>query len=347
MSDQNHKNTPDRVIVIGASAGGFNALIEMLPAFQKMNVAIFVVMHMSPRSSISFMLQHIQLNTVYECRIAANEELIKSGTIFFAPPDNHLIISKGKIIYGKGAYENGFRPSIDTLFRSAAVEYAEKVIGIILSGLLDDGVTGMLMIHRCGGVCIVQDPAEAEYGDMPLNVIAKMQPDHTAPAAAIGNLIMQELKINREKVEPPQEIRIEAQLAEKVNTGINETSLLGDNSNITCPDCGGTLFKIEDGSMTRYRCFTGHAFTEETLIMKQKEQMERTLWVALRIMEERKKMLDKVSGRFSRNSINFLSNTQQMKARDLEFHIQQLKEILFDMQKPDMLTPNIPAPKTE
>jgi two-component system, chemotaxis family, protein-glutamate methylesterase/glutaminase len=336
MAGKKNIRHPERIVVIGASAGGFSALMEMLAPFPKMNVAIFVVLHMSPRSGISFLLQQLQVNTFYECRIAANDEEIKSGTIFFATPDNHLIISDGKTKHGKGAFENGFRPSIDVLFRSAAVNYAERTIGIILSGMLDDGVTGMLMIRRCGGVCIIQDPSEAEYGDMPLNVMEKMEPDYTAPVATIGNLVMEELKKQPEPVQPPADLLIEASIAENVSTDIDTTSSIGEASNVTCPDCGGTVYDINDGGILRYRCFTGHSFTEKTLVRKQQKSLESTLWVALRIMEERKKMLEKISSRFSYKHLADMTTSHQTKVKDLEFHIQQLKTILFEMQGKDV-----------
>ena len=178
---------PFSVVVIGASAGGFNAILDVadhLPI--ETNAAVFVVQHLSTHSNIAYLVQHLQQHTEFLCKIAIDHEEIKSGVLYFAPPGVHLILSGKKIIYGTGPEENKFKPSIDVLFRSAAVQYRERVIGIILSGLLEDGVAGMAAIKSCGGKCIVQDPAEAEYGELPVAVIDKVKPHYTLSTAAMG-----------------------------------------------------------------------------------------------------------------------------------------------------------------
>jgi two-component system chemotaxis response regulator CheB len=316
-----HKDFP--VIVLGASAGGFKALLDFMERLpQEINAAVFVVLHVSTRANISFLVQHLQHHTPYKCELASNKETIKEGRVYFAVPGMHLVVGKGKIIFGTGPEENRFKPSIDILFRTAAVEYRERVTGIILSGMLDDGVAGMSAIRRCGGLCIVQEPTEAEYPDMPLAVIEKMKPDHVLSAADIGRVILLETRKKRKPVKVPADLIEEVEIAEKVLSGIDETRKIGKPSLFTCPDCGGVLFHVDDPVLKRYRCFTGHAYSESSLLSKQSESIQATLWVALRQLEERKKILSKLPK----------LNLGSKKINELDIHIERLKKLLADVQ---------------
>jgi two-component system chemotaxis response regulator CheB len=283
------------------------------------------VQHLSARSNIAYLVHHLQRHTKFNCRIASENETIKPGTVYFALPGVHLILSGKKIIYGTGPDENRFKPSIDVLFRSAAIQYRERTIGVILSGLLDDGVAGMAAIKSCGGKCIVQEPVEAEYGQLPVAVIEQVKPHYTLPVSAIGHMILTIAKKRKKKVvRIPRELIEEAEIAEKVLSDIDETRELGTQSLFTCPDCGGSLFHINDHKLNRYRCFTGHAYSESGLLAKQTESIQQTLWVALRLFEERKKLLSRVfypDGLFER------------KSDDIETHIKKLKSLLADLNK--------------
>ena len=151
-------NGPSFVIVIGASAGGLNAIAELVSQFPTdLNAAVFVVLHLSKAALGDILVNRIQKNTSLDCKIAEHNEEIKSGQIYIAPPDEHLLAKEDRIVIGRGPAENRFRPSIDVLFRSAAASHGEKVIGIILTGFLNDGTAGMMAIKQSGGHCIVQD----------------------------------------------------------------------------------------------------------------------------------------------------------------------------------------------
>lgn len=323
---QNNKSSFP-IVVIGASAGGFNAILEVadhLPVTT--NAAVFIIQHLSAKSNIAYLVEHLQQHTAFKCKLSVDGEIIKPRTMYFGVPGVHLIVSGKKIIFGTGPDENRFKPSIDVLFRSAAVHFRERVIGIILSGLLDDGVAGMAAIKSCGGKCIVQDPADAEYGDLPIAVIDKVRPHYTMPAASMGALVLEATKVKRKKVKNiPKELVEETQIAEKVLSDIDETRQLGSESLFTCPDCGGVIFHINDHKLSRYRCFTGHAFSESALLEKQTESIQSTLWVALRLFEERKKLLSLVPG--------YNREIYRKRGEDIERHITKLKELLADLQK--------------
>lgn len=180
-------SNPKFVIVVGTSAGGINALSEFVGQLKTgMDAAVFIVMHLSRTSISDFLFHKLQPLTKLQCEIAAENASIKKDHIYIASPNLHLLVKKGKIILGRGPEENRWRPSIDVLFRSAAAAYSTRTIGVVLTGLLDDGTTGMLAIKRSGGTCIVQDPNEAEYPDMPLSVLNNMEVDYSIGLANMG-----------------------------------------------------------------------------------------------------------------------------------------------------------------
>ena len=172
---------------------------------------------------------------------------------------------------GHGPPENRHRPSIDVLFRSAAATWDSAVTGIILTGMLTDGVAGMNAIRRSGGTCIVQDPIEAEYEDMPQAVLKVLQPDYCISIKKMGSALDTIMK-NSEPFKTrdiPDDVKAEASLAERAITRINDMDELGSQSIYTCPDCGGALWEIDNDGVTRFRCFTGHAYNEKDLLQKQ------------------------------------------------------------------------------
>jgi len=236
-----------------------------------------------------------------------------------------MLIAKGKILVTKGARENRSRPAIDPLFRSAAVAYGNRVIGIILTGYLDDGTSGMMAIKRCGGVCIAQDPADATTPDMPKSVIANVGVDYCFPVAQMGALLSDLL--NRELPEnkkPPVDIVIEAKIAQRVLSDLPAVEALGDQVPYNCPDCGGVLWQISEGKILRYRCHTGHAFTSSVLLAQQTAKIEETLWVALRMFEERQNLLVTMSKNEDKKSPSSIS----LRAKDSQIHIERIRAML-------------------
>lgn len=293
-------NNPKFVIVVGTSAGGLNALAELVGQLKKgMDAAVFIVMHLSRTSISNFLLHHLQPHTQYTCRVATDGLSINRGEIYIAPPNCHLLIKKNTIVLGRGPEENRWKPSIDVLFRSAAVSYNTRAIGIILTGMLDDGTAGMVAIKRSGGICIIQDPNEAEYPDMPLSVLNSIEADYCIRLADMGKIISDITNTIPEERPVPNDVLIESEIAERVVIDYNNIKKIGEQSIYACPDCGGGLWKItnDNGNQendSRYRCHIGHAYTEKDLIIKQAEVFESTLWVALRIMEERRNLLAKM-----------------------------------------------------
>jgi two-component system, chemotaxis family, protein-glutamate methylesterase/glutaminase len=328
---------PKHIIVIGASAGGLTALSELVSQFkQDWDAAYFIVLHLSRKGISDFLVHRLKQHTQLPCCLAVDGIPIQKGTIYIGAPNFHLLVKNGEVKQGHGPEENRYRPSIDVLFRSAAASYGSRVTGIVLTGFLDDGTSGMWAIKRCGGTTIVQDPNEAEYPDMPLSVLNRMQVDYCLQLSEIGS-VLAELVNNKqvEEVAIPADVLAEAKIAEKVVTGIDTILRLGPPSAYTCPDCGGMLVQVEDGKAKRYRCHTGHCYSERDLEVKQSDNVESTLWVALRMMEERKNLLDKMQAQAKDRGFMHYVNSNREKAEVLQQHIEQLKEMLFDTQTND------------
>ena len=329
------KKEVQNIITIGASAGGFSAvssLLSTLPA--DLDAAVFVVIHLSKTSNENMVLNLLNKKSVLEVRIPENGASIEKGIVYLAPVNEHMIIEKGIITISGGAKENHWRPAIDVLFRTAAAAYDSCVTGIILTGLLDDGTSGMVAIKAAGGVCIVQEPEEAEFPDMPNNVINNIKVDYRVPLLDIG-YILNDI-YSRGDCDPsaiPENIKQESEITIRMASSYEATSKLGKPTVYTCPDCGGVLTEIEEAGMLRYRCFTGHVFTENVLLKEFSEKTEESLWVAIRMMEERRNFMLSMADR--------LGETQEVKeerinrASLLKDNIDNLKHILQALNKTD------------
>lgn len=332
-------SSPKFVIVVGASAGGITALSEFVSQLQPdMDAAVFIVMHLSRTSISDLLLLRLKPVTLLICEVASEGTSIQKGCIYIASPNLHLLVKKDTIVLGCGPEENRWRPSIDVLFRSAAAAYSTRAIGVVLTGMLDDGTTGMLAIKRSGGTCIVQDPNEAEYPDMPLSVLNNMEVNYCISLADMGEVIYNITQTTPEDIPAPDDVIIESQIAERVLVDYESVRQLGEKSIYACPDCGGGLWNINKGGkgkgkLDRYRCHIGHSYSENDLVVKQGEMFEATLWTALRIMEERRNLLKKMEDDHSRRGLTTVAKSYHEKVADIQLHVDKMKEVLFASQK--------------
>lgn len=314
------------LIVVGASAGGMAALKQLVAQLPKdFPAPVFVVNHMGAGTTGEVLVKVLNDSGSLTCVHGHHEQAFKSGYVYVAPSDQHMLVAKGKILITKGARENRSRPAIDPLFRSAAVAYGNRVIGIILTGYLDDGTSGMMAIKRCGGVCVAQAPADAAYPDMPQSVIANVGADYCLPIAQMGallsDLVSRALPANKPT---PKDIAIEAKIAQRVLSDLPAVEALGEQVPYNCPDCGGVLWQMGEGKLLRYRCHTGHAFTSAALLAQQTAKIEETLWVALRMFEERQNLLVTMSERKG----NQLPSSTAQRAKDSQVHIERIRAML-------------------
>jgi two-component system chemotaxis response regulator CheB len=312
---------PSNIIVIGTSAGGFRAASQLVATFKEdLNASVFIVIHISKNAMPEVIANHLQKQTKLPVKVAVDGDPICNKMIYLAPSDHQMMVDANSIIVQKGAYENHYRPSIDVLFRSAAASYGSCVTGIVLTGMLDDGTSGMYAIKRSGGICIVQDPEEAEYPNMPSTVLRNLEVDYTLPVADIGNILTDLLAArNCSPKEIPEDVKYEAAITKRMSSAIITTEPLGEPTMFTCPDCGGVMRKIYDDAVTRYRCFTGHTFNESSLVENQVKKLEESLWTAIRMMEERRNLL---------LSMGSDQESPPERALQMEVHVERLKEML-------------------
>jgi two-component system chemotaxis response regulator CheB len=272
------------IIVIGGSAGAIDVLLQTvsrLPA--KLPAAVFVVVHLFPGGP-SVLPQLLGARGPLPARHPLHDDPIVPGHVYVAPPDNHLMLSHGSMRVVRGPRENGHRPAVDTLFRSAAIAYGPRVIGVVLSGYQDCGTAGMMSIKARGGISVVQSPSSARAADMPRSVIENVQVDHVVEPAGLADLLARLCAEPVGDAMEPDEFINQLEGAEP-----------GAPVELVCPSCQGVLQEARRGSFVRFRCHTGHAFSLESLVREQSEELERALYAAARALEESSALSVRVS----------------------------------------------------
>lgn len=278
---------PKRVVVIGASAGGIPALTRLVKRLEPaLDASVLVVLHLPP-SGRSVLPEILTRAGPLPAAHPRDGEPLVSGHVYVAPPDRHLVLNDDVIRVTGGPWENGYRPSVDVLFRSAALWHGPRVIAIVLSGALDDGAAGVSMVAEQGGAVFVQDPQDAEVREMPERALA------TVPDAIVGAVEFLAEQINtltREAAPVVARSEIRGSEAAEVFIAQGERSdpdhFDGRPAGLACPDCGGSLFEVPDGRILRYRCRVGHAWTADALSHAHGRELEQALWMALRVLED-------------------------------------------------------------
>ena len=279
-----------RIVVIGASAGGVQAistLVDGLPL--DFDAAVFVVMHIPPETP-SRLHEILGRRTTLPVSMAIDGDAIRAGHIVVASADRHLMVDADRIRVTRGPKESRSRPAVDVLFRSAAAAHGPRVIGIVLTGALDDGTAGLWAIKDRGGVALVQDPKGAEHPSMPESALRNVQVDRALPVEGMADEIVSRLRASLPQQEDrPVSHRMEVEnLIAREGNGLQAGSMeIGTPSKYTCPACHGVLVEIEEGSILRFRCHTGHAFSLKTLLADVNAAIDTGLWDSLRAVEER------------------------------------------------------------
>ncbi len=333
------------IIVIGASAGGVQALTNLvsdLPA--RLPAAVFLVLHI-PANAPSLLPIILGRDSRLRVSHPTDGERIMHGRIYVAPPDHHLLIERGHIKLVRGPKENLHRPSIDALFRSAARCAGPRVIGVVLTGARDDGAVGMRAIKQRGGITIVQDPSDASFPSMPMNVMQYTKVDYSIPLREIAPLLG---KLSHEKAEEegnypvPDQLEIEARIAEQEMESeelIASVERLGKVSKLTCPDCHGALWEIDDQELLRYRCHVGHAYSAESLDDGQSQMLEAALWSAVRALEEQMMLAQRIVDRARKSNHIRAVNTFERRAQEAEEHSSLIRQLLLSDKKDDTAEP--------
>jgi two-component system chemotaxis response regulator CheB len=290
---------PRDIVVVGTSAGGLDTLrtlVAGLPA--DLPASVLVVIHLPPQGP-GLMPDILSRSGPLAVTQAQDNQALRRGHIYVAPPDFHMLVDDGHIRLAKGARENLHRPAIDPLFRSAALAFGPRVIGVVLTGALDDGTAGLSAVKRCGGTTVVQDPEDAAYPSMPRSAMRNVRVDHCVALAGMAALLDQ-LARGEPAAMPrdarPRDIAMEVGMADH-DSDEDKLDQIAQRSTFTCPECHGTLWEMNEAGALRYRCHVGHAYTGETLLSQQSHGLEDALWAAMRGFEENATLSERMADR--------------------------------------------------
>jgi two-component system chemotaxis response regulator CheB len=255
---------------------------------------------------------------------AENDLLIEHGHMYVSVPNYHLVLEPDRMRLVHGPMENRHRPSIDALFRSAAKAFGPRVIGVVLSGYLDDGSAGLHSIKRAGGLAIVQDPKDALVPSMPESAIAATKVDHICPVTEIPDLLGRLVR---------QPLKRETLGAGALESGNGKDELVdpkGTPSAYTCPECHGTLWEVQDGELLRYACRVGHAFTMESMLHDQSAATERAVWAAVRALEERADLARRMEQRSHASGLHIVANRYRELAQTADKNASVLRKLVLE-----------------
>jgi two-component system chemotaxis response regulator CheB len=297
---------------MGGSAGAVDAtlrLAELLPG--ELPAAILLAIHVSPDSA-SNLPRLLALRGRLPARFAVDGEPPERGVIHVARADRHLVLTDGVLRVSRGPHENGFRPAIDTMFRSAAVAAGSRVVGVVLSGNLDDGTAGLVAVRRAGGIAVVQDPIDAPFPDMPRNALRGAGADHVVRLDELAPLLV------RLTGEPANPRTVAAAPGADVGAGY---------SPFVCPDCGGVL-DVEEDELPSFRCQVGHRWNGKGLAEKQSEQLELALWAALRTLLEHVRLSRALEKRALARGHAATAKRFAIRARESEHRLQLVRDVL-------------------
>ncbi len=328
------------VVVIGASAGGIEALQQLLGALPiDLEAAVLIVLHTSSHAG-SLLPQIMQRASRLPAVHPKDGDPIEKGHIYIAPPDYHMIVEGSLIRVIQGPRENLHRPAIDPLFRSAAASYGRRVIGVVLTGSLDDGTSGLMVIHARGGAAIVQDPATALFSSMPKSALEQVPDAHVCPLPEMPGLLLRLTKEELPEAAPENQLIEmkavkETKIAEFDMSEIEDENHVGRPSAFACPDCGGVLWDTVDEDFLRFRCRVGHAFTAKHLGAEQRHAIETALWSALRALEENASLYLRMAERATNSSYEQTSNTYTDRAENIHANARVLREFLLRVNQED------------
>jgi two-component system, chemotaxis family, protein-glutamate methylesterase/glutaminase len=315
------------IILIGASAGGVQGLSTVIGALPRdLPAAVFVVLHIAPygRSAMPSILARAG---VLPATHAEDGEPVEPGRVYVAPADHHILVEPGCVRLSRAPTENGQRPSVDVLFRSAAQAYGPRCIGVVLTGNLDDGTVGLAVVKKYGGLAIVQDPEEADYPSMPRSAIQNVEVDHVRPLAGIPPLLV-------ELAHEPVIVTSPLPEAEHMKTELehgNDPEDRGVPSDLTCPECGGSLRESRVDGVIHFRCRTGHAYSPETLLVKQGDVVDAAIWAAVRALQENAELARRMDRRLQQTGMaaKMAHERYERRAQEAEHHAEILRRLLM------------------
>ncbi len=328
------------IIVIGGSAGATAPLQEILGRLPAdLPAAVLIVLHI-PARGIGILSTVAAAAGKLPVRQAENGMLIENGHVYLPAPDHHLLVVDNRIMLGRGPRENMVRPAIDPLFRSAALHYGPRVIGVVLSGFLSDGAAGLTAIKRCGGMALVQDPSEAVADEMPVRALEATTVDLCVPSGRLGDVLSDLVREQAGVALPiPPEIQLEVEIAAGERIGSDTLMGIADPAALTCPSCGGVLSKLRPGRPLRFRCQVGHAYTADALAKEQEGRVDEALRVALRILEERAELVQRMAEDARLSGRRAVSEMYEARAKEYRNHAEMIRRAVLQSLDPQFRSP--------
>ena len=318
------------LVAIGASAGGVEALVLLctkLPA--QFPATILITLHLSSHSD-SVLDQLLSNAGPLPAKFANHGDPLRSGQIFLAPPGSHLIAEGNRLLLGKGPRENHARPAIDAMLRSVAVCCGPRAVGVVLTGTLGDGASGLKAIQQCGGISVVQDPDDAAFPEMPRTALNRSMPDHVVRLADLP-LLLNSL-VQRPAGEPkscPESLKFEVGIASGQRSSMADLDRIGRRSVLTCPECHGVMWEIDDDDLSHYRCHTGHAYGADMMALALDENVRRALGSALRTLEERIALTEKLRWHASDRGHNKSADIWTRRIEEIEKEADSLRKAII------------------
>jgi len=307
------------VLAIGTSAGGVEALLFLAKRFSpEFPAAVLVTIHLPShsRSALDELLTHAGR---LPAQFARDGMVLSKGRIYIAPPDRHLLLDGDRIALGEGPRENNARPAIDPMLRSTALCCSGRAIGVVLTGSLGDGASGLWAIRHAGGIAVVQDPKDAAFAEMPLTALNRAKPDHVVSLGEMPALLESLVHQPAGEGRPlPRSLKYEVEIARNGSSSMDEMDSIGRRSVLACPDCGGVMWEIDEEELVRYRCHVGHTYTAEVMSLALDENLRRALATALRALEERVALARKLHRQAVDGGHRLLAQTWAEKAREFE-----------------------------
>jgi two-component system chemotaxis response regulator CheB len=320
-------------LVIGTSSGGVEALRRLagdLPP--DLPTAVFVVMHV-PEWAPSFLPGILSRAGPLKAVHPEDGDRIEKGRIYFALPDFHLLVERGRVRLAREPKENLHRPAVDPLFRTAAVAYGPRVVGVVLSGALNDGTAGLQAVKQRGGVAVVQDPGDALFSGMPESALEYVGADHCLPMEKIAPLLVRlsgESAKEQGAYPVPDDMELESRIAGLDPTAIDNDERPGELSRFTCPECSGPLYEIQSGDLVRFRCKVGHAFTAESMLYDKYDEVEKALYAALNTLEESALMADRLAARSHEHQHGHAATRFERRAEDARQQARIIRQVLTE-----------------
>jgi two-component system chemotaxis response regulator CheB len=321
------------IVAIGTSAGGVAALqylVERLPT--NFPACILVTIHLSSQHR-SVLDEVLSRAGSLPAAFATEGEPLRKGRIFIAPPDRHLLVEDDRMLLGPGPRENNARPAIDPMLRSVAACCGPRAIGVVLTGTLGDGASGLWAISQCGGRSVVQHPDDAAFPEMPENALRMVEPDHIARLRDIADLLVSLVhEPAGEPVDVPEQIKFEVDVAKTGHSNMDKMDHFGRRSVLACPDCHGVMWEIDEGELTRYRCHQGHTYTAELMNIAVDENLRRALASAMRALEEKVALARRLQRQATDRGHNLVQDTWTERVREYEHELDVVRAAILRME---------------